>query len=118
MESKGKLIDKILKEFLSGEAEATDMRIISIRHFLSALNDAVDKYVAESQDTENNEDKKLLVVMLDDMAEIYRNEISDLLVKRGKLQHYLEMFNSEYKPTVKISKQLIKVKESQSNYIN
>lgn len=56
--------------------------------------------------------------MLDDMAEIYRNEISDLLVKRGKLQHYLEMFNGEYKPTVKISKQLIKVKESQSNYIN
>ncbi|MDE7314410.1 MAG: hypothetical protein K2N11_01760 [Mucispirillum sp.] len=118
MESKGKLIDKILKEFLSGEAEATDMRIISIRHFLSALNNAVDKYVAESQDTENNEDKKLLVVMLDDMAEIYCNEISDLLVKRGKLQHYLEMFHSEYKHTVKTSKQLIKVKESQSNYIN
>ena len=29
MENKGKLIDKILKDFLSGEAEATDMRIIS-----------------------------------------------------------------------------------------
>ena len=50
MENKGKSIDKILKDFLSGEAEATDMRIISIRHFLSALNNAVDKYIAESQD--------------------------------------------------------------------
>lgn len=118
MENKGKLIDKILKDFLSGEAEATDMRIISIRHFLSALNNAVDKYIAESQDAENNEDKKRLVVMLDDMAEIYRNEISDLLVKRGKLQHYLEMFNDGCKSTVKTNKQFTKVKESQSNYIN
>ena len=118
MENKGKLIDKILKDFLSGEAEATDMRIISIRHFLSALNNAVDKYIAESQDAENNEDKKRLVVMLDDMAEIYRNEISDLLVKRGKLQHYLEIFNDGYKPTVKTNKHVTKEKESQSNYIN
>ena len=118
MENKGKLIDKILKDFLSGEAEATDMRIISIRHFLSALNNAVDKYIAESQDAENNEDKKRLVVMLDDMAEIYRNEISDLLVKRGKLQHYLAMFNDGYKSTVKTNKQFTKVKKSQSNYIN
>ncbi len=56
--------------------------------------------------------------MLDDMAEIYRNEISDLLVKRGKLQHYLEIFNDEYKPDAKTNKQFTKVKESQSNYIN
>lgn len=118
MENKGKLIDKILKDFLSGEAEATDMRIISIRHFLSALNNAVDKYIAESQDAENNEDKKRLVVMLDDMAEIYRNEISDLLVKRGKLQYYLDIFNDGYKSTVKTNKQFTNVKESQSNYIN
>lgn len=118
MENKGKLIDKILKDFLSGEAEATDMRIISIRHFLSALNNAVDKYIAESQEAENNEDKKRLVVMLDDMAEIYRNEISDLLVKRGKLQHYLEMFSDGYKSTIKNNNQFTKVKESPSNYIN
>ncbi len=118
MENKGKSIDKILKDFLSGEAEATDMRIISIRHFLSALNNAVDKYIAESQNAENNEDKKRLVVMLDDMAEIYRNEISDLLVKRGKLQHYLEMFNDGYKSTIKNNNQFTKVKESPSNYIN
>lgn len=118
MESKGKLIDKILKDFLAGEAEATDMRIVSIRHFLSALNNAVDKYIEESYDEKNNEDKKRLVVMLDDMAEIYRNEISDLLVKRGKLQHYLEIFNDGYKPTVKTNKHVTKEKESQSNYIN
>lgn len=118
MESKGKLIDKILKDFLAGEAEATDMRIVSIRHFLSALNNAVDKYIEESYDEKNNEDKKRLVVMLDDMAEIYRNEISDLLVKRGKLQHYLEIFNDGYKSTVKTNKHVTKEKESQSNYIN
>lgn len=118
METKGKIIDKILKDFLTGEAEATDMRIISIRHFLSSLNNAVDKYIAETSDTANSEDKKRLVVMLDDMAEIYRNEISDLLVKRGKLQHYLEVFNDECKPTIKKDKNFTKINESQSEYIN
>lgn len=118
MENKGKLIDKILKDFLSGEAEATDMRIISIRHFLFALNSAVDRYIAESENAESDEDKKRLVVMLDDMAEIYRNEISDLLVKRGKLQHYLEMFNDGYKSTVKTNKQFVREKDNQSNYLN
>lgn len=118
MDNKGKLIDKILKDFLAEEAEATDMRIISIRHFLSALNNAVDKYIAESDSAENNEDRKRLVIMLDDMAEIYRNEISNLLVKRGKLQHYMEIFNNEYNTTVKTNKQSVKQKESISNYIN
>ena len=118
MENNGKLVNKILKDFLKGEEETTDMRIISIRHFLSALNNAVDKYIAENYDEKNSEDKKKLAAMLDDMAEIYRNEISDLLVKRGKLQHYLEIFNDEYKPDAKTNKQFTKVKESQSNYIN
>ena len=118
MENNGKLVNKILKDFLKGEAETTDMRIISIRHFLSALNNAVDKYIAENYDEKNSEDKKKLAAMLDDMAEIYRNEISDLLVKRGKLQHYLEIFNDEYKTDAKTNKQFTKVKESQSNYIN
>lgn len=93
MESKGKLIDKILKDFLTNEAQATDMRIMSIRHFLSTLNTAVDKYLEET--SEENSERKRLVLMLDDMAEIYRNEVSELLVKRGKLQHYIEIFNKD-----------------------
>ena len=88
-----KEIDKILKDFLASEAQATDMRIMSIRHFLSTLNNAVDKYLEESD--EENTERKRLVLMLDDMAEIYRNEISELLVKRGKLQHYIEIFNKD-----------------------
>ncbi len=118
MEQKGKLIGKILKDFLIGEADATDMRIISIRHFLSALNNAVDKYIEESADAKNSEDKKRLVAMLDDMVEIYRNEVSNLLVKRGKLQHYMEMFKDVPKTTVKTSKPFTKFRENQSNYIN
>ena len=93
MDDKAKLIDKILKDFLASEAQATDMRIMSIRHFLSTLNNAVDKYLEESD--EENTERKRLVLMLDDMAEIYRNEISELLVKRGKLQHYIEIFNKD-----------------------
>lgn len=93
MESKGKLIDKILRDFLTNEAQATDMRIMSIRHFLSTLNTAVDKYLEET--SEENSERKRLVLMLDDMAEIYRHEISELLVKRGKLQHYIEIFNKD-----------------------
>lgn len=93
MESKAKLIDKILKDFLANEAKATDMRIMSIRHFLTTLNNAVDKYLEESDG--ETEERKRLVMMLDDMAEIYRNEISELLVKRGKLQHYIEIFNKD-----------------------
>lgn len=118
MENKGKMINKILKDFLAGEAESTDMRILSIRQFLSALNKAVDKYIENTENTANSEDRKKLVVMLDDMAEIYRNEISDLLVKRGKLQHYIEIFGDEYKTTVKTNKQPLKDKAIQSNYIN
>ena len=93
MDDKAKLIDKILKDFLASEAQATDMRIMSIRHFLSTLNNAVDKYLEESD--EENTERKRLVLMLDDMAEIYRHEISELLVKRGKLQHYIEIFNKD-----------------------
>lgn len=118
MENKGKMINKILKDFLAGEAEATDMRILSIRQFLSALNKAVDKYIENTENAANSEDRKKLVVMLDDMAEIYRNEISDLLVKSGKLQHYIEIFGDEYKTTVKTNKQPLKDKAIQSNYIN
>lgn len=118
MEQKGKLIDKILRDFLKSETEATDIRIISIRHFLSALNDAVDKYISETVSGQDDEDKKRLVIMLDDMAEIYRNEVSDLLLKRGKLQHYLEMFNDKHSTTIKNKQQFTKVKENLSNYIN
>lgn len=118
MEHNGKLINKILKDFLVNETEATDMRIMSIRHFLSALNNAVDQYIAESEDEKDIESRKMLVVMFDDMAEIYRNEVSDLLLKRGKLQHYLEMFGKKNTTTVKSSQQLREVKENLSDYIN
>ena len=80
MENKGKLIDKILKDFLSGEAEATDMRIISIRHFLFALNSAVDRYIAESENAESDEDKKRLVSNTEYRAEKERNDRSDVVV--------------------------------------
>ncbi len=117
MEEKSKIIDKILQEFITNEAQATDMRILSIRHFLSALNNAVDKYLEEQTDTES-EDKKRLVLMLDDMAEIYRHEISDLLVKRGKLQNYMSIFNSSSK-THNNEKTLPGIKNQQtSSYIN
>lgn len=117
MENKAKLIDKILKDFLANEAQATDMRIMSIRHFLSTLNNAVDKYLEESD--EENGERRRLVLMLDDMAEIYRNEISELLVKRGKLQHYLEIFNVDA-PVKNKSKSPFEVKGNtyNNNFIN
>ncbi len=117
MEQKSKLINKILKDFLIGEAEATDMRIMSIRHFLVALNDAVDSYIKENVDEKDREDSKILVAMLDDMAEIYRNEISDLLVKRGKLQHYMNVFKNN-KSNMDSHKKIVEEVVSQSNYIN
>lgn len=117
MDDKAKLIDKILKDFLASEAQATDMRIISIRHFLSTLNNAVDKYLEESD--EENTERKRLVLMLDDMAEIYRNEISELLVKRGKLQHYIEIFNKDViAGNKKEIPSIIKQSINSSNFIN
>ena len=117
MDDKAKLIDKILKDFLASEAQATDMRIMSIRHFLSTLNNAVDKYLEESD--EENTERKRLVLMLDDMAEIYRNEISELLVKRGKLQHYIEIFNKDVIAENKKEKSsIIKQSINSSNFIN
>lgn len=119
MENKGKMIDKILKDFITEETKATDMRILSIRHFLATLNKAVDKYLEESEDTYENEDKKRLVTMLDDMAEIYRNEISDLLLKRGKLQHYVELFSKDVKaPVSNTEVSSINKITSSNNYIN
>lgn len=117
MDDKAKLIDKILKDFLASEAQATDMRIMSIRHFLSTLNNAVDKYLEESD--EENKERKRLVLMLDDMAEIYRNEISELLVKRGKLQHYIEIFNKDViAGNKKEIPSIIKQSINSSNFIN
>lgn len=117
MDDKAKLIDKILKDFLASEAQATDMRIMSIRHFLSTLNNAVDKYLEESD--EENTERKRLVLMLDDMAEIYRNEISELLVKRGKLQHYIEIFNKDViAGNKKEIPSIIKQSINSSNFIN
>lgn len=117
MDDKAKLIDKILKDFLASEAQATDMRIMSIRHFLSTLNNAVDKYLEESD--EENTERKRLVLMLDDMAEIYRNEISELLVKRGKLQHYIEIFNKDMiAGNKKEIPSIIKQSINSSNFIN
>lgn len=117
MDDKAKLIDKILKDFLASEAQATDMRIMSIRHFLSTLNNAVDKYLEESD--EENTERKRLVLMLDDMAEIYRNEISELLVKRGKLQHYIEIFNKDViAGNKKEIPSVIKQSINSSNFIN
>ena len=117
MDDKAKLIDKILKDFLASEAQATDMRIMSIRHFLSTLNNAVDKYLEESD--EENTERKRLVLMLDDMAEIYRNEISELLVKRGKLQHYIEIFNKDViAGNKKEIQSIIKQSINSSNFIN
>lgn len=117
MDDKAKLIDKILKDFLANEAQATDMRIMSIRHFLSTLNNAVDKYLEESD--EENTERKRLVLMLDDMAEIYRNEISELLVKRGKLQHYIEIFNKDViSENRKEISSIIKQNINSSNFIN
>lgn len=117
MDDKAKLIDKILKDFLASEAQATDMRIMSIRHFLSTLNNAVDKYLEESD--EENTERKRLVLMLDDMAEIYRNEISELLVKRGKLQHYIEIFNKDViAENKKEISSIIKQSINSSNFIN
>lgn len=117
MDDKAKLIEKILKDFLASEAQATDMRIMSIRHFLSTLNNAVDKYLEESD--EENTERKRLVLMLDDMAEIYRNEISELLVKRGKLQHYIEIFNKDViAENKKEISSIIKQNINSSNFIN
>lgn len=116
MDNKAKLIDKILKDFLANEAQATDMRIMSIRHFLSTLNNAVDKYLEESD--EENTERKRLVLMLDDMAEIYRNEISELLVKRGKLQHYIEIFNKDMVSENRKEISSIVKQSFNSNFIN
>ncbi len=118
MNEKGKIIDKILKDFIQNESQATDMRILSIRHFLSTLNTAVDKYLEDTKDAEDAGDRKRLVLMLDDMAEIYRNEVSDLLLKRGKLQHYMEMFNSDKVSKNKNIIQEDKTTQQNNNYIN
>ena len=57
--------------------------------------------------------------MLDDMAEIYRNEISDLLLKRGKLQHYVELFSKDVKaPVSNTEVSSINKVTSSNNYIN
>ena len=94
MDKKVKLIDNILKDFLAGERAAADNRIMSIRHFLSALDSAVSKHIIEGEHIKEDE-KKRLVNMIDDMADIYKHEISDLLVKKGKLQHYLNIFKQK-----------------------
>lgn len=95
MDKNSKVIDNILKGFLKNEAEATDLRILSIRNFLFALNDAVEKYLSdELLEGSSEKDRQTLVDMINDMADIYRNEISELLVKRGRLQHYLEIFKT------------------------
>lgn len=95
MDRNSKVIDNILKGFLKNEAEATDMRILSIRNFLYALNEAVEKYLSDDLvEGSSEKDRETLVNMINDMADIYRNEISELLVKRGRLQHYLEIFKT------------------------
>ena len=93
MDNKTKKIDTILIKFLLSEAESTDKRIMSIRAFIAALNNAVDKYIVDSSWDADKKDRERLAEMVSDMMEIYSNEVSDLLVKRGKLQHYIELFN-------------------------
>lgn len=89
MEKKSTELNKILEEFLKGEADATDLRILAIRHFLVVLNESVEKYVESKPEFHNPSSREKLAEMIDGMAEIYREEASSLLVKRGKIQEYI-----------------------------
>lgn len=95
MEKKTQQLNKILDEFLKSEADATDTRILSIRHFLTVLNESVEKYVASKPELEDPDVRTKLSEMIDGMAEIYREEISTLLLKRGKLQEYISFVKNK-----------------------
>lgn len=89
MENKSEQLNKILEEFLKSEAETTDSRIVAIRYFLTVLNESVEKYIASKPTSEEAETRIRLSQIIDGMAEIYQEEISNLLLKRGKLQEYI-----------------------------
>lgn len=98
MEKKTQQLNKILDEFLKGEADVTDSRILSIRHFLTVLNESVEKYIASKPEFEDPVVRAKLSEMIDGMAEIYREEISSLLLKRGKLQEYISFVKNRQEP--------------------
>lgn len=89
MEKKTQQLNKILDEFLKNEARATDARILAIRRFLSVLNESVERYVTSKTEFDDPAARIKLSDMIDGMADIYREEISSLLLKRGKLQEYI-----------------------------
>lgn len=94
MEKKAAQLNKILEIFLKGEAEAADNRILAIRGFLTVLNESVEKYVASEPKFSDPSARERLADMIDGMAEIYRQEVSSLLLKRGKLQEYIRFIQN------------------------
>ncbi len=89
MDSKHFTIDSLLENFLQSEVAATDKRIVSIRHFLEALQKEVVKYTTSPINTNSNISKTSLAKLIDDMAEIYNDELSHLLTKRNKIYNHL-----------------------------
>ncbi len=84
-------INKILTNFLKSEANVTDERIISIRNFLAILQEATDKYL---EDNHSKEEREELSTLLESMSETYRQEVSHLLVKRGKLAEFVSVLQT------------------------
>lgn len=114
MNEKTKKIDTILMKFLLSEAESTDKRILSIRSFITALSNAVDKYIVDTTWEADKVERERLAEMVNDMMEVYSNEISELLVKRGKLQKYIELYNI-VPPTADTIKDIISKENSLLN---
>lgn len=89
MDNKGKSINVILEDFLKSEVAATDKRIMSIRIFLEALQKEVAKFTSSNDNVNSLLNKTTLAKLIDDMAEIYNEELSHLITKRSKIYNHL-----------------------------
>ncbi len=89
MESRRKTIDAILEEFLKSEVAATDQRIMSIRSFMEALQKEVAAYTASPAGETSPVGRATLAKLIDDMADIYSQELSQLAVKRNRIYAHL-----------------------------
>lgn len=89
MKNRQKTIDIILEEFLKSEVAATDERIMSIRRFMEALQKEVAEYIARPSQKESLIGRETLAGLIDDMADIYTQELSHLASKRSRIYSHL-----------------------------
>ncbi|MBQ3033531.1 MAG: hypothetical protein IJD28_04050 [Deferribacterales bacterium] len=89
MKDRQKTIDIILEEFLKSEVAATDERIMSIRRFMEALQKEVAEYISQPHEKQELIGRETLAGLIDDMADIYSQELSQLITKRSRIYNHL-----------------------------